>query len=102
MPYRRAVGETVEGGIDLLQRDALAHLGVDGQAAGAFEKRSPVRDARFSVAGEGPASGDWRISGVREAGSVIDPMPVPPWSRSEEGIMTCYVQVLRSQGVSSR
>ena len=38
--------------------------GVDGQAAGAFEKRSPFRDARLSVAGEGPASGDWRISGV--------------------------------------
>jgi len=38
--------------------------GVDGQAAGAFEKRSPFRDARFSVAGEGPAAGDWRISGV--------------------------------------
>ncbi|HEV2866944.1 MAG TPA: HAMP domain-containing sensor histidine kinase, partial [Allosphingosinicella sp.] len=38
--------------------------GVDGQAAGAFEKRSPFRDARFSVPGEGPAAGDWRISGV--------------------------------------
>jgi signal transduction histidine kinase len=38
--------------------------GVDGQAAGAFEKRSPFRDARFSVAGEGAAAGDWRISGV--------------------------------------
>jgi signal transduction histidine kinase len=38
--------------------------GVDGQAAGAFEKRAPFRDARFSVAGTGPASGDWRISGV--------------------------------------
>lgn len=38
--------------------------GVDGQAAGAFEKRSPFRDARFTVAGEGPASGDWRISGI--------------------------------------
>lgn len=38
--------------------------GVDGQAAGAFEKRSPFRDARFCVAGEGPAAGDWRISGV--------------------------------------
>jgi hypothetical protein len=38
--------------------------GVDGQAAGAFEKRTPFRDARFSVAGGGPASGDWRISGV--------------------------------------
>lgn len=38
--------------------------GVDGQAAGAFEKRAPFRDARFSVAGTGAASGDWRISGV--------------------------------------
>jgi signal transduction histidine kinase len=40
------------------------HFGVDGQAAGAFEKRAPFRDARFIVAGNGPASGDWRISGV--------------------------------------
>ncbi len=38
--------------------------GVDGQAAGGFEKRSPFRDARFTVAGEGPAAGDWRISGI--------------------------------------
>jgi signal transduction histidine kinase len=38
--------------------------GVDGQAAGAFEKRAPFRDARFSVPGVGGASGDWRISGV--------------------------------------
>ena len=38
--------------------------GVDGQAAGAFEKRAPFRDARFVAAGSGPASGDWRISGV--------------------------------------
>jgi signal transduction histidine kinase len=39
-------------------------FGVDGQAAGAFEKRAPFRDARFSVAGTGAASGDWRVSGV--------------------------------------
>lgn len=39
-------------------------FGVDGQAAGAFEKRAPFRDARFRVPGHGPASGDWRISGV--------------------------------------
>jgi len=39
-------------------------FGVDGQAAGAFEKRAPFRDARFNVAGAGAASGDWRISGV--------------------------------------
>jgi hypothetical protein len=38
--------------------------GVDGQAAGAFHKRSPFRDARFTVAGDGPAAGSWRISGV--------------------------------------
>ena len=38
--------------------------GVDGQAAGAFEKRAPFRDARFTVVGEGSASGEWRISGV--------------------------------------
>jgi signal transduction histidine kinase len=42
----------------------LERFGVDGQAAGAFEKRAPFRDARFSVAGIGPAAGDWRISGV--------------------------------------
>jgi His Kinase A (phospho-acceptor) domain len=40
------------------------YYGVDGQAAGAFEKRAPFRDARFNVAGSGPAGGDWRISGV--------------------------------------
>lgn len=38
--------------------------GVDGQAAGAYEKRSPFRDARLRVAGTGPLAGDWRISGV--------------------------------------
>jgi signal transduction histidine kinase len=38
--------------------------GVDGQAAGAFDKRAPFRDARFNVAGIGAAAGDWRISGV--------------------------------------
>ncbi|HKR25782.1 MAG TPA: HAMP domain-containing sensor histidine kinase, partial [Allosphingosinicella sp.] len=38
--------------------------GVDGQAAGGFEKRAPFRDARFSVAGDGSAAGDWRISGI--------------------------------------
>ena len=40
------------------------HFGVDGQAAGGFEKRAPFRDARFRVPGEGAAAGDWRISGV--------------------------------------
>ena len=36
--------------------------GVDGQAAGAFRRRAPFRDARLSVAGAGTASGDWLIS----------------------------------------
>lgn len=39
-------------------------FGVDGQAAGAFEKKAPFRDARFRVPGAGGVSGDWRISGV--------------------------------------
>ncbi|MDQ8757760.1 histidine kinase dimerization/phospho-acceptor domain-containing protein [Sphingosinicella sp. LHD-64] len=43
---------------------APGHYGVDGQAAGAFEKRAPFRDARFRVPGEGASGGDWRISGV--------------------------------------
>jgi hypothetical protein len=38
--------------------------GVDGQAAGGFDRRAPFRDARFIVAGDGPAAGDWRISGI--------------------------------------
>ena len=36
--------------------------GVDGQAAGAFRRRAPFRDARLAVAGAGPAGGDWLIS----------------------------------------
>lgn len=39
-------------------------FGVDGQAAGAFEKKAPFRDARFRVVGSGDVAGDWRISGV--------------------------------------
>jgi hypothetical protein len=41
-----------------------SYHGVDGQAAGAFEKRAQFRDARLCVGGGGPAAGDWRISGV--------------------------------------
>ncbi len=43
---------------------APGQYGVDGQAAGGFDKRAPFRDARMTVAGGGPGSGDWRISGV--------------------------------------
>lgn len=39
-------------------------FGVDGHVAGAFHKRAPFRDGRFTVAGEGPAAGSWRMSGV--------------------------------------
>ncbi len=38
-------------------------FGVDGQAAGAFRRRAPFRDARLLVAGTGSAGGDWLISG---------------------------------------
>ncbi|MGF1549059.1 MAG: sensor histidine kinase, partial [Sphingomonadaceae bacterium] len=43
---------------------AAGEAGVDGQAAGAFDKRAPFRDARLSIAGSGAAAGEWRISGV--------------------------------------
>jgi signal transduction histidine kinase len=51
-------------GLSIASIAERGQFGVDGQAAGAFEKRAPFRDARFSVAGVGPAAGDWRISGV--------------------------------------
>lgn len=38
--------------------------GVDGHAAGAYRRRAPFRDARLSIAGDGPISGEWRISAV--------------------------------------
>jgi signal transduction histidine kinase len=38
--------------------------GVDGHAAGAFRRRAPFRDARMTIAGIGPAAGEWRISAV--------------------------------------
>ncbi len=36
--------------------------GVDGQAAGAFRRRAPFRDARLSVAGASNSSGDWLMT----------------------------------------
>ena len=38
--------------------------GVDGHAAGAYRSRTPFRDARLTIAGQGTASGEWRISAV--------------------------------------
>ena len=57
-PRGPLVGQSIAGS------PGRGQYGVDGQAAGAFEKRAPFRDARFSVAGDGPAAGDWRISGM--------------------------------------
>jgi len=38
--------------------------GVDGYVAGAFRQRAPFRDARLTLSGDGPLSGEWRISAV--------------------------------------
>ena len=37
-------------------------FGVDGQASGAFRRRTAIRDARLLVPGHGEASGEWLIS----------------------------------------
>ncbi len=61
--------------IDGAPREALVGLtigdmaeigcaGVDGQAAGAWRRRAPFRDARLLVDGVGSAGGDWLISGA--------------------------------------
>lgn len=61
--------------VDGVQREAIVGLtigetadfgtaGVDGQAAGAWRRRAPFRDARLLVAGTGDAGGDWLITAV--------------------------------------
>ena len=40
------------------------HNGVDLRIQRAFAVRAPFRDAMLSISGEGPASGEWRLSGV--------------------------------------
>lgn len=57
-PREPLIGQTIAFSADALD------FGVDGHAAGAFRQRAPFRDARLVVAGEGPASGPWRISAV--------------------------------------
>ena len=57
-PRGPLIGQTIAFSADALD------AGVDGHAAGAFRHRAPFRDARLVVAGNGPASGDWRISAV--------------------------------------
>lgn len=57
-PRGPVIGQSIAFSADALD------FGVDGHAAGAFRRRAPFRDARLTVAGEGPAAGAWRISGV--------------------------------------
>ena len=40
------------------------HNGVDQRIQRAFAVRAPFRDATLTVSGEGPASGEWNLSGV--------------------------------------
>ena len=49
-------------GLDIAEIAEPGGCGVDGQAAGAFRRRAPFRDARLLVAGQGAAGGDWRIA----------------------------------------
>lgn len=58
VPRGPVIGETIA--VAAHQTDH----GVDGHAAGAYRSRTPFRDARLTIAGQGPASGDWRISAV--------------------------------------
>jgi hypothetical protein len=51
-------------GIDVGTMAEAGEHGVDGHAAGAFRRRTPFRDARMVVPGQGPVSGDWLISGL--------------------------------------
>jgi len=57
-PRGPLVGETIA--VAARQTDH----GVDGHAAGAYRSRTPFRDARLTIAGDGPVSGEWRISAV--------------------------------------
>ena len=58
VPRGPLIGETIA--VAARQTDH----GVDAHAAGAYRSRTPFRDARLTIAGEGPASGEWRISAV--------------------------------------
>ncbi len=56
-------------GISIAHPAAASASGVDGQAAGAFRRRAPFRDARLLLTNGGPIGGDWSIAGV----PVFDP-----------------------------
>ncbi len=64
-------------GINLGAIASAGDHGVDGHAAGAFRKRTPFRDARMVVPGEGLAAGIWLISGT-------------PWFNSLDGRFKGY------------
>ncbi len=49
-------------GMSIAEAASFGIAGVDGQAAGAWRRRAPIRDARLVVAGLGGAGGDWLIS----------------------------------------
>ncbi len=51
-------------GIEIAAMAEVGEHGVDGQAAGAFKRRTPFRNARMIVPGAGPAAGQWLISGL--------------------------------------
>ncbi|RJT26439.1 sensor histidine kinase [Chakrabartia godavariana] len=51
-------------GIELGSMAEIGEHGVDGHAAGAFRRRTPFRNARMRVPGQGMAAGDWIISGL--------------------------------------
>ncbi len=49
-------------GLSIADVADIGFAGVDGQAAGAWRRRAPFRDARLVVGGLGDAGGDWLIS----------------------------------------
>lgn len=51
-------------GIEVATMADIGSHGVDGHAAGAFRRRTPFRNARLLVPGNGPAAGEWLISGL--------------------------------------
>jgi His Kinase A (phospho-acceptor) domain len=51
-------------GISVAEIAEPGGYGVDGQAAGAFRRRAPFRDARLCVGGAGAAAGDWLIAAI--------------------------------------
>lgn len=49
-------------GVTIAETASFGTAGVDGQAAGAWRRRAPFRDARLLVAGTTDAGGDWLIT----------------------------------------